>query len=166
MFKINPKYYSVDATTLYGVLLCIFLLSGSAYFQIVMGMQPCPLCIVQRMMLVAIGFFLLLQLAIEDVLIDRINGVLAFFSALIGAAAAGRQVWLEHLPADQVPACGASLDYMLKTLPLTETLRLLLEGSGDCAVVSWRFLSFSMAEWTLFFFVVYIILILVNLYRI
>lgn len=166
MAKIHPKYYSINALNIYGILVCVGLLSASAYFQIVRGMEPCPLCIIQRMMFVAVGFFLMLQLAIKDVLADRINGVLAFISAFIGALTAGRQVWIQHLPADQVPACSPNLEFMLKTLPLTETIKMLMEGSGDCAVVHWRFMFLTMPEWTLLFFVLYMILILVNLYRI
>jgi protein dithiol:quinone oxidoreductase len=70
-----------------------------------------------------------------------------------GAALAGRQVWLQSLPKDQVPACGMGLDYMLDTLPFTDVLRKVLEGSGECAEKSWEFLHLSIAGWTLVFFI-------------
>lgn len=166
MIKIHPKYYSVNALNVYGIIVCAGLLSASAYFQIVMGMQPCPLCIVQRMMLVVIGLLLMLQLSTENVIADRIIGVTAFLAAGIGSVASGRQVWLQFLPADQIPVCGPNLDFMLKNLPITEAFRLLLEGSGDCAVVQWSFLGLSMPEWTLAVFIAYMLMCLINLYRI
>jgi disulfide bond formation protein DsbB len=75
---------------------------------------------------------------------------------IIGCAGAGfaaRQVWLQSLPKDQVPACGMGLDYMLDTLPFTDVLRKVLEGSGECAEKSWEFLHLSIAGWTLVFFI-------------
>jgi disulfide bond formation protein DsbB len=70
-----------------------------------------------------------------------------------GAALAARQVWLQSLPKDQVPACGMSLNYMLETLPFADTLQKVLEGSGECAEKGWEFLHLSIAGWTLVFFV-------------
>jgi protein dithiol:quinone oxidoreductase len=166
MLKIHPKFYSVNAVNAYGVLLCAGLLSAGAYFEIVMGMLPCPLCIIQRLMFVSIGLFLLVQLAVENITADRLAGFMVLVSSILGALSAGRQVWLQHLPASEVPVCGPNLDYMLKSLPLSETLQLLLQGSGDCAVVHWSLLGLSMPEWTLAMFISYIANSLVNLYRI
>jgi disulfide bond formation protein DsbB len=70
-----------------------------------------------------------------------------------GAALATRQVWLQSLPKDQVPACGMSLNYMLDSLPLTDVVRKVFEGSGECAEKGWEFLHLSIAGWTLVFFV-------------
>ena len=67
---------------------------------------------------------------------------------------AGRQVWLQHLPPDQVPACGPSLDYMMQTLPFGEVLIKLFKGDGNCAIVDWRLLGMSMAEWSLLWFAI------------
>jgi disulfide bond formation protein DsbB len=82
-----------------------------------------------------------------------IYGALAFAIAAIGAAIAARQVWLQHLPASQVPACGPGLEYMLERFPLTEALRKVLAGSGECAEVGWTFLGLSIAGWSLVWFV-------------
>jgi disulfide bond formation protein DsbB len=71
----------------------------------------------------------------------------------IGAALATRQVWLQSLPKDQVPACGMGLSYMLDTMPFLDAIRRVLEGSGECADKAWVFLGLSIAGWTLAFFV-------------
>ena len=80
----------------------------------------------------------------------------ALLQLIIGGAGAGfaaRQVWLQSLPKDQVPACGMGLDYMLDTLPFTDVLRKVFEGSGECAEKAWEFLHLSIAGWTLVFFI-------------
>jgi disulfide bond formation protein DsbB len=69
-----------------------------------------------------------------------------------GAGVAGRHVWIQHLPFDQQPGCSYEFGYMLETFPLAKTLKLVLEGTGDCAKVSWTFLDLSMPTWTLIFF--------------
>jgi protein dithiol:quinone oxidoreductase len=83
-------------------------------------------------------------------------GVFALLLLLIGGAGgaiAARQVWLQSLPKDQVPACGMGLNYMLETLPFTDAVRQVLEGSGECAEKGWEFLHLSIAGWTLVFFI-------------
>jgi disulfide bond formation protein DsbB len=74
--------------------------------------------------------------------------------SMMGAAVAGRQVWLQYLPPDQVPECGPGLEYMLEVYPLGETLAKILKGTGDCAEVDWTFLELSIAEWALISFIV------------
>jgi disulfide bond formation protein DsbB len=84
------------------------------------------------------------------------GGLAALFAAG-GIATAGRQVWLQHLPADKVPACGPDLFFMLDNFPLTQTLTKLFAGSGECAVVDWTFLGLSIAEWSLAWFVLLLV---------
>jgi disulfide bond formation protein DsbB len=84
----------------------------------------------------------------------RIYAGLCALSAAGGGAIAARHVWLQHLPEDQVPACGPSLEYMLETLPFTETISLVLMGDGNCAETMWTFLGLSIPEQTLLLFVV------------
>ena len=82
-----------------------------------------------------------------------------------GLISAGRHVWLQHLPADQVPACGPGLNYLLDTLPLGQVLDMVFRGSGECAQISWQFLGFSLPEVTLMMFIVYAIFGLLQLFR-
>lgn len=123
------------------------------YFELKLGLAPCPLCMFQRVCLVGIIFFCLLGLLLKPK--KGFAKVLALgttvFSAL-GLAIAGRQTWLQHLPADQVPECGPDLQFMLETFPFMEMIESVLSGSGECAEVQWQLFNFSMPEWMVFIF--------------
>ena len=136
-----------------GALACALLLGSGYYLQYFQGQDPCPLCLLQRGFYYAFGaVFLAAALhnpARAGTIAYSIAG-LAF--ALGGGGVATRQVWLQHLPPDKVPACGPDLFYMLENFPLARTLEKLFVGSGQCAEVKWRFLGLSIAEWSLAWF--------------
>ena len=134
-------------------LACAGLLGFGYFLQYARGLDPCPLCLVQR------GFFygVLVVAAIAAIhgpgrLGTRLYALGMLLFAIGGAAAAGRQVWLQHLPADKVPQCGPDLAFMLENFPLSRTLEKLIQGTGECAVVDWTFLKLSIAEWSLLWF--------------
>jgi disulfide bond formation protein DsbB len=135
------------------LLLCAGLLGIGYYLQFGKGLEPCPLCIFQRLCFMATGAIALIG-AIHGpgALWRRIYNAGLIIAAGIGAGIASWQVWLQHLPADQVPECGPGLDYLLDVFPLTEALRMAFSGSGECAQVDWTFLSLSIAEWSLAWF--------------
>lgn len=133
-----------------GFLICALLLGFALYSQHIVGLDPCPLCVFQRMAVIGLGIlFLLSALHNPAVLGARIYAVLLLLVAIGGGLVAGRHLWLQSLPLDQVPACGPGLDYLLETFPLTEALSLIFEGSGECAEVQWSFLGLSMPGWVL-----------------
>lgn len=137
-----------------GFIACVLLMAAALYLQYVSGLEPCPLCILQRIAVIALGFvFLVAALHNPGRVGQRIYAVLLILAAAGGAAVAGRHVWLENLPEDRVPSCGPGMDYMLENFPLTRTLELVLRGSGECAEVSWRMLGLSIPSWTLIAFV-------------
>lgn len=137
-----------------GFLVCAGLLGYAYHLQFALHLEPCPLCIFQRLFYAGAGIvFFVAMLHNPDRIGGMAYGVLGVLLSIGGAAVAGRQVWLQHLPADQVPECGPGLDYMLDAFPLNQTLRMVLKGSGECAKVNWRFLGFSIAEWSLLIFV-------------
>ncbi len=147
------------------LLAAVALLASALYFQYVQGLEPCPLCILQRLALMALGLIALAAwIHNPPPLARRIYGLLMLLSAAAGAGIAARQVWLQHLPADQVPACGPGLDYMLEVFPLGEALAMVLRGSGECAEVSWRFLGLSMAGWMVLVFAGYLLFSLLLLF--
>ena len=141
-----------------GFLVCVALMGYALYLQYVVNLDPCPLCVLQRVCVIAMGVIYLVA-----IFHNPGRGGAAAYAILIllaggtGTAFAARQVWLQSLPKDQVPACGMSLDYMLETLPFTETLKTVFEGSGECAEKSWEFMHLSLAGWTLVFFVAMIV---------
>ncbi|TMG81784.1 MAG: disulfide bond formation protein B [Betaproteobacteria bacterium] len=137
-----------------GFIVCAGLLAYAYYLQYVDGLEPCPLCILQRVAMAAMGLvFLIAAFHNPGRIGAHVYAALLTILGCAGAVVAGRQVWLQSLPKDQVPACGMSLDYMLETLPFTETLKKVLEGSGECAEKGWVFLHLSIAGWTLVFFI-------------
>ena len=141
----------------------IGLMGYALYTQYYEYLEPCPLCMTQRLFYILIGVFALL--ALLHARGRAIYSVLGLFSAMAGAGFAGRQVWLQHLPPEQVPACGPSLEYMLETFPLSQTLKALLSGDGNCAEVVWTFLGLSMGEWSLICFLGFIAVWLWQLLR-
>lgn len=136
-----------------GFLVCAALMGWALWLQFGEGLEPCPLCQFQRVAVVLIGLTFLVGTLHEPGRIGAwIYSILLFVFAASGAALATRQVWLQALPKDQVPACGMGLSYMLDTLPFIDVLRRVLEGSGECAEKGWVFLGLSIAGWTLAFF--------------
>lgn len=115
------------------------------------GFEPCPMCIFQRVAMIATGgVFLVAGLhAPRRRWAQGVYAVLTAVCALLGAAIAGRHVWLQSLPADQVPACGPTLDYLMDFMPLTEVVTLILRGDGNCAKIDAAWLGLSLPAWTL-----------------
>lgn len=147
-------------------LACFGAMGVALYLQYVNNLEPCPLCIFQRiaMILTAI-IFALAFLHNPNKLGSKLYSILASLTALSGAGIAGRHVWLQHLPADQVPACGPGLDYLLDALPFSRMLAVVLRGSGECAKIDWTFLGFTLPELTLVTFVGFALIALFQLVR-
>src|SRR6185295_17243633 len=137
-----------------GAAVCAALLGFGYYLQYARGLEPCPLCHVQRGFFYAVmAVFILATVHGPRRTAGIVYGVLVALFAAGGAAAASRQVWLQHLPADKVPQCGPDLFFMLENMPLQQTLTKLVAGTGECAKVDWTFLGLSIAEWSLGCFV-------------
>jgi len=135
--------------------ICAALLGYGFYLQYVQGLEPCPLCMVQRGFFMSVMvLFILAALHGPRRVGTWIYAVLIVLLAAGGAAAASRQAWLQHLPADKVPQCGPDLFFMLENMPLSRTLQKLIQGSGECAAVDWTFLGLSIAGWSLVWFTV------------
>jgi len=146
--------------------ICASLLGFGLYLEHVVGLEPCPLCIFQRVAFIVIAVISLIgTIQNPKKLLERIYTGLILIASLCGAGIAGRQIWLQHLPEDKIPECGPGLEYMLDTFPFTDALRMILSGSGECAEVQWTFLSFSIAEWSIVCFSGLIIACLTMLIR-
>ncbi len=134
------------------------------YLQHVVRLDPCPLCIFQRVGLMVMGLFALIA-AIHGPSKRGVRigySLLATLGVLWSVGVAARHVWLQHLPPDDVPACGPGLDYWIDVFPMQEVIQKVLHGSGECAKVDWTLLGWSLPHWALLFFVG---LLLVNLWQ-
>ena len=135
---------------------CHQLLIAAFYFQYVEGMDPCPFCIFQRIAVLAIGIWFLLHGLHKPLAGSRWNvfyNIAGLLSATIGMVISARHTYLQSLPANEVPACGPSLDYLVDMLPVMEVLEVVFKGSGSCAEVNWQMLGLSMPMWLMLFFV-------------
>ncbi|MBP7956503.1 disulfide bond formation protein B [Psychrobacter faecalis] len=151
------------------VIMAVIGMSFALFFlQRYMGFSPCPLCIFQRIGLMIMGGFALIAAIFDPK--SKIVRLLLWLGSLAGigwaAVVAGRHVWLQHLPADQVPSCGPGLDYWLDTLPMQQVLKEVFAGSGECASIEWTFMGLSIPEQSLILFSVLILVHLLILWRI
>ena len=164
--KPNPAS-SFRVRFLLGFLACAALIGFAIYSQHRWYLNPCPLCIFQRIAFAALGVVFLLGglFAPRGIVGRRAWGVVALIPALAGIGIAGRQVWLTHLPPDQVPACGPPLDFMMEASPLADVIRQVLTGSGECAKVDWTFLGMSMPAWSLTWFLLLSLWIVLAAFR-
>lgn len=153
--NLNPFAWPFRGQYALGALLCGALLAYALYAQHVMFLDPCPLCIFQRVAFMVLGAVFLLGAlhGPASAAGRRGYGLLAALVATAGAAISARHVWLQSLPPDEVPACGPGLEYMLEAFPLREVLSKVFVGSGECAEIDWTFLGLSMPAWTLLWFV-------------
>ncbi len=124
--------------------ICFMLVGIAVGLEVILGMEPCPLCIFQRLVFLILGAVLLIGALIPG----RTVAVAGLLSALAGIALALRHLWLQSLPPDQVPTCGPGLDYLLGAFPLADVVSMVLSGSGECAEVD-RVLGLSIPIWTL-----------------
>ena len=133
-----------------GFLICAGMMAFALYAEHVLYLMPCPLCVLQRIAVIALGIIFLVAALHHPAGNGRwvYSGLLSI-AAIFGLVVAGRHTWMQHLPADKVPACGPGLGYMLETLPFSEVLSKVFTGAGECAEVKWSLLGLSMPEWVL-----------------
>lgn len=135
-----------------GFLLCVTLIATALYLQHADGLEPCPLCILQRIAVMGIGLVLLAgALHNPRAWGGRVYGVLTLIIAGAGLVVAGRHVWLQSTPRNAA-GCGIGLEDMIDMFPLSKTLELVFRGSGDCTDTLWTFLGLSMPGWMIVVF--------------
>jgi len=132
------------------------MLSYAVYVQHFDFIDPCPLCVLQRAAYLWIGVVSLLACIHNPIGVGRwVYGAGVILGGLSGIVIAGRHLWLQSLPSDQVPDCGMGLNYMLETMPFAEVLKEVFYGSGECADVHWSFLGLSMPGWTFLWYSIF-----------
>lgn len=146
----SPRAFPRRRLNLAGFLICAGLIAYAIYAQFHLGLDPCPLCIFQRIGIAILGvIFLVAALHGPRLWGARVYAVLLAIAALATLAVAARQLYIQHLPPGAIPSCGAPLSMMLKWMPLTTVIRKVLSGSGECGIVNWTFLGLAMPAWVL-----------------
>lgn len=139
----NKRYLNLA-----GALVCAAMMGFALYAQHVMGLDPCPLCILQRIAVILLGTVFIIAALHNGGKVSR--RIYSFLIAVVVTAGGGVAAWhvrLQNLPADEVPSCGPGLEYMVENFPLRDALGMIFKGSGECAEVAWRLLGLSMPVW-------------------
>lgn len=145
---------------------CVLLMAIALYLEHVVGLEPCPMCVLQRICVIAFGLVCLVAaIHAPRRLGQRLYAALALLFALVGGATAGRQIWLQSVPADQLEACLPSLEFMMQALPMQDIVRLVFQGTADCAEVKWTLFGMSIPELSLLGFIGMVGFCLIQLLR-
>lgn len=150
----NPalKGYFMSHRLIYfpGLVVVCFLMIGSFYFQIMQGILPCPLCILQRICfgLLAVWFFIGFFIPHNQSYLKWLLNSLIILTTVLGMILASRQLWLQHFSLSKGGECGVSLQYMLQVLPLKEVMSHIFNNSAECANSNAVFLFLDMAAWS------------------
>ena len=137
---------------------------GILYLQNVVGLDPCPMCIVQRYALIGVGVCCAIAALTRRVSAWRFWGLLAVALAGFGAFTAARQSWLQWYP-PEFATCGRDIFGMIEAFPLQRAIPMIFKGSGDCSAVDWTFLGGTIANWSFVWFIAFIVAILAALLK-
>lgn len=145
-------------------LACVAMLAFGVYLQHVVGLEPCPMCVVQRYALVLVAVFTGLAAVSRGGALRVVGVLLALIAAIGGGYTAARQSWLQWHP-PEVVSCGRDIYGMIEAFPLQRALPMIFRGSGDCSQVDWTFLTLSIANWSFIAFTGFTLVLLVLLFR-
>ena len=143
---------------------CVAMLAFGMYLQHVVGLEPCPMCIVQRYALIGVAIFTGLASARGQKGWWLSWSVLALIMSGFGAFVAARQSWLQWYP-PEIATCGRDLYGMIENYPISRSIPMIFRGSGDCTAIDWTFLGGSIANWSFICFVGFGAVLLVLLAR-
>ena len=148
--KLNPFAWTFRWQCLSGFLVCAALYSYALYVQFALEIEPCPMCIFQRIVFIVMGIIFLVA-AIQNPREKgrKSYGLILLLAAFVGIGIAARHIWVQHQPPDPFAGCAPGWNYMISNFPLSKTLKMAFTGSADCSQITWTFLGFSMPVWTL-----------------
>ena len=148
--QLNPFAWPFRAQCLSGFLVCAALYAYALFVQFQLGIEPCPLCIFQRIVFIFMALFFLAGAIHNPRAVGRrVYAILLLLVACIGVGIAARHIWVQHQPPDPMAGCAPGWNYMVQNFPLSMALKKAFTGEADCAQVTWAFLGLSMPGWTL-----------------
>ena len=143
---------------------CLAMLAFGMYLQHVVGLEPCPMCIVQRYALIGVAVFAGLASARGSKGWWMSWSALAVLAAGFGAFTAARQSWLQWYP-PEMATCGRDFYGMIENYPISRSIPMIFRGSGDCTAIDWTFLGGSIANWSFVAFTVFFIVLLLAIFK-
>jgi len=154
-----PKLPELTPRRMYALVCatCVALLAFGLYLQHVVGLEPCPMCIVQRYTMVLIAVVAAIGAAVTGRRTQVVLGALLAILAVFGAFVAARQSWLQWYP-PEIATCGRDFYGMIENFPLQRAIPMIFKGSGDCTAIDWTFLGGSIANWSFLWFVAFALL--------
>lgn len=159
------KFPSIRFVYFLGFIIIAVLL-GTTFYLEHEGINPCPLCIIQRGIIVTLGVLFFLGAIFRLKTVGRIFlGLLASIVSILGIIFSSRQVWLQYFSNGEGGSCEAGLQYLFQVMPWYDALKKIFEGGADCSQVGWKFLSLSLAEWSLIWFVIFLLVSVIQMFR-
>lgn len=150
----NPFRWPFRIQCLAGFLVCAALLAYAYYVQFALGVEPCPMCIFQRIVFISLGIvFLVAAIHAPAARGRRVYAIILGLVACVGVGIAARHLWVQHQPPNPFAGCAPGWNYMISNFPIGKTLRMAFTGTADCAKVSWRILGLSMPFWSMLSFI-------------
>ncbi len=148
----SPSYRILNLAQVFSCI--VLMIIAIVYFENILKLEPCYLCMTQRVFVVVIGIICALA-AVHNPrqLGQRVYAALSIIVVIMGIYFSGKQLWLQSLPEDKVPSCGVPVDYLFDYFSVTEAIRMLLRGDGNCAEVQWQFVGISMPGWVMICFI-------------
>lgn len=152
------------AINLICLLLCIIAFAFGYYVEYSLGIAPCSLCTLQRFAFAGVTLFVLIAAVHNPRYVGTvIYAIITLLFCLLGMLFAGRQIWLQHQPENLHAPCLPGLDYLIKTMPFHKAIQLAFNGSLECGRIDWTMFGFTMAEWSFALFLLFAVLMLVNI---
>ncbi len=149
-----PPMKSLRPMMLLGFLITASMFGAAMYMQHIMYLDPCPLCIVTRVIVLILAILFLGALVINPLAIGRrIFGVMFTLASLAGVIVSSRHSWLQHFPPPPNSSCGPGLNYWMDNLPASEVIQNVFKGTAECSAVSWTLFGLSIPEWSFLIFV-------------
>ena len=144
---------SIRGLCFFSLIVCLAILSTAWFVEIKLRLEVCPLCMLQRFSLMAIGAILLIMTLHNPKKIGaRCYVLIGWLFSAIGIGLAWRQLWLQSLPPEEHTTCLPGLGYIFQTMPFGEAIKTILHGTASCGTVKWDFIGMSLAFWSLLFF--------------
>ena len=159
-----PSYRIVNLAQAIACL--VLMIIAVAYFENGLQLEPCYLCMTQRVFITAIGIICILAVVHNPRHFgQRVYATLSITMVILGAYFSGKQLWLQSLPKDQVPSCGIPVEYLFDNFSIIEAINMLLQGDGNCAEVQWQLMGLSMPGWVMVSFIIFGALAIVQFMR-